>query len=509
MEAFANPVVLSMATAFLSSLWQGIVIAFTVSICLKLVPLASAASRFAAWAAGSVAVASLPILPFLVQVVSRSNLKIAATGLPGSTGSPLIQLDLRWSVVIVGLWGAAAAFRAFDLAMHSLRLRKLWKSATPIEVSKRLATTLTGLGRGHVQICSTNMLERPSVIGFFAPRILIPEWLLEKLTATELEQIVLHEGEHLRRWDDWINLVQRLFMVVFPLNPALWWMERNLCREREMACDEGVVRVTHAPRAYAACLASLAERGFRHRVEALSLGAWQHRSELAHRVHGILLRRSTLHPVASATLLGALGCGLVACSVELARSPQLVAFVPAQKTENTISSASALGDAVFNDKRNLASGIGAVEARAVIPARRPAIMGSQHAQPKGRMSKFSAQPVHKTESGPDSTAIAKVTKLRDPNREDEQPQMILFTSFHQIGTDAGTAARSGQATDDFDSGVSGDSVVSDRTNNDASGSRVRSQITITRLILRILPPASFPVQPDAASFRNGWLVIQL
>ncbi len=53
---------------------------------------------------------------------------------------------------------------------------------------------------------------------------------------------------------------------LFPLNPALAWMERRLCREREMACDEGVVRSTQAPRAYAACLASLAERRLERRT---------------------------------------------------------------------------------------------------------------------------------------------------------------------------------------------------------------------------------------------------
>ena len=112
-----------------------------------------------------------------------------------------------------------------------------------------------------VEICTTTTLQRPSVIGFLKPRILIPDWLFARLTAGELEQIVLHEAEHLRRRDDWTNLLQKLCLVLFPLNPALVWIERRLCREREMACDEGVIKITHAPRAYASCLARLAERG--------------------------------------------------------------------------------------------------------------------------------------------------------------------------------------------------------------------------------------------------------
>jgi hypothetical protein len=163
---------------------------------------------------------------------------------------------------------------------------------------------------------------------------LIPDWLFARLTEGELEQVILHECEHLRRRDDWTNLVQKLCLVLFPLNPALAWMEHRLCREREMACDEGVVRVTHAPRAYAACLARMAERrleqSLAHRAAAaLSLGAFERRSELVGRVHSILRRTHFLGPIAARAVVGVVGCGLVMGAVELARSPQLVGFVSA------------------------------------------------------------------------------------------------------------------------------------------------------------------------------------
>ncbi len=151
-------------------------------------------------------------------------------------------------------------------------LRVLGHLGTSTESATR---NLTGGADAAAQVCTTTELDRPSVIGFFAPRILIPEWLYARLTREELEHVILHESEHLRRYDDWINLAQKLCLVVFPLNPALAWMERRLCREREMACDDGVVRATQAPRAYAACLASLAERGLNgSRRRYLALFHW-------------------------------------------------------------------------------------------------------------------------------------------------------------------------------------------------------------------------------------------
>ena len=276
-------------------------------------------------------------------------------------------------LAIAALWaGSIGDARGRVWLLHSVRLRRLWKAARPVDVSAALVDALKDVRGGRVRICTTETLDRPSVIGFLAPRILIPAWLMARLTPGELEQIVLHEAEHLRRRDDWTNLAQKLALVVFPLNPALVWMEHRLCREREMACDEGVVRITNAPRAYAACLASLAERGLERRAEALSLGAWQRRPELVHRVHGILWRKRRLSRGAAVALLGTVGCALVAGSVEMARCPQLVAFVPEQKSlamtparERAMTAMLARENA--EAKMALPPGFRAVPAKAVMP----------------------------------------------------------------------------------------------------------------------------------------------
>jgi BlaR1 peptidase M56 len=174
-------------------------------------------------------------------------------------------------------------------------------------------------------------VDRPTVIGFFAPKILIPTWLVEKLTAAELDQIVLHESGHLSRADDWMNLLQKVALVMFPLNPALAWVERQLCFERELACDEHVLRTTGAPKAYAECLASLAEHrlGRRQRL-ALALGALGRESELSRRVGRILLRGDGMRPAHARLVLGGAMFALLSAAVGLERCPQLVGFGAAQ-----------------------------------------------------------------------------------------------------------------------------------------------------------------------------------
>jgi hypothetical protein len=301
------------ATSFVSGLWQGIVLAAGVGLCLRLVPRATAAVRFAIW---TVVFAILAVLPL-----------VHAFGLHGGSGmagrGALVQVDVRWSFAIAALWLMVSLVRGVKLAMSALRLRGIWKRAVPVEGCEEI---LSAAGIRGVELCTSKDVDRPSVIGFFSPRILIPEELFARLTTVEFGQIVLHELGHLRRRDDWINLLQKLSLVVVPLNPVLIWIERRLCLERELACDDDVLRLTKAPKAYATCLTNLAEQRLGRRAAALSLGAWERQPELVRRVHSILRGAERMGRTQARVVMSALVLGLLGGSAELARCPQLVSF---------------------------------------------------------------------------------------------------------------------------------------------------------------------------------------
>jgi hypothetical protein len=138
--------------------------------------------------------------------------------------------------------------------------------------------------------------------------------------------------EHLRRGDHWTNLLQQVSLVLLPWNPAVLWLNRRLCFERELACDDGVMRATKARKTYAACLVRLAEDSMlRRRVDlALGLLGRARESELVTRVRRILSAAEPsragkfLRAATAAVVAGALGLSFV-----LARSPRLVDFANA------------------------------------------------------------------------------------------------------------------------------------------------------------------------------------
>lgn len=303
------------ANSFVAGLWQGVVLAAGVGICLHLVPRTTAAVRFAVWTA---VFAVLAVLPLVHAYGQRAGAGVAGHG-------SVLQVDLRWSFAIAAVWLVVSLVRAVKLAMSGARLHRIWKRAVPVAGCDEV---LSAAGIRGVTICTSKDVDRPSVIGFLSPRILIPEDLFARLTTAEFGLIVLHEMGHLRRADDWINLLQKLSLVVIPLNPVLIWIERRLCLERELACDDDVLRQTKAPKAYATCLTNLAEHRLGRRAAALSLGAWEKQSELARRVHSILRGGGGMGRVQARVMLTVMVVALLGGSAELARCPQMISFAP-------------------------------------------------------------------------------------------------------------------------------------------------------------------------------------
>jgi hypothetical protein len=246
----------------------------------------------------------------------------------GSGQDAPVHMSAWWSVGLVGLWAVLSMWRLAELVASAVQLRGIARRSVAVEGGAGVEGLLEG-GRRAV-LCTSDEVERPCVLGFWRPRILIPPALMGELSPVELKLVVEHEMEHLRRGDDWSNLLQKVGLVLFPLNPVLLWVERRLCAERELACDDRVLTAGGgSAKAYAICLTHLAEYSLLYRKLSLVLGAWERRSELVRRVHRIL--RRPLRPMSGRAAAAAMAGVVVAamgCAMVLARSPELVSFAP-------------------------------------------------------------------------------------------------------------------------------------------------------------------------------------
>ena len=499
-------------------LWQGLVVVAGLALCFQLAERVPARDQFRAWAAGFAALLALPLLHYLGAIHGVASSASFASEAPTVTHA-WFDVDPRWALAIAGVWIAASLFRFADLTVHAIRLRAVCKQAEPMERS--FAVT----GRA-ITVCASRQVDRPSVIGFFRPRVLIPAWLLQRLTPVELEQVVLHEAEHLRRRDDWTNLVQKLALVLFPLNPALVWIERELCHQREMACDDAVIHATGKPRAYAACLTSLAERGLERRREALNLGAWSKRHELVGRVHRILRQSQSLNPLAARALLVVIGSGLAVGSVELARAPQMIAFVarPVAIAQSNVP------DRVNIDGRAVA-GYRAINAVAHIPER-AAIANldnrttRKHSLLSTKEATEQTQPVRSSDAS--AFLVDQAVASKTPEATNRNGQWLVLTALEQVVT----VRRQPTTVADYDVNQAAAVESADQAASGAvtaaanAGDAPAQQWTETQVILRAIPADnnsrdsgaqnagdpqsnSQSAQPTVISVPDGWLVLQL
>jgi beta-lactamase regulating signal transducer with metallopeptidase domain len=66
--------------------------------------------------------------------------------------------------------------------------------------------------------------------------------------------VLVHELAHVQRWDNAVNLVQRVVESLLFFHPAVWIVSGWVRRDREDCCDAVVVRHTARPQAYAELL---------------------------------------------------------------------------------------------------------------------------------------------------------------------------------------------------------------------------------------------------------------
>jgi beta-lactamase regulating signal transducer with metallopeptidase domain len=353
------------------SLIIGALVTVFASIFLRVSPRQNSSVRFAIWFSALLATG---VLPWLAGALGLGFGTRGQMGQMAATRSA-ITVPGSWAIYLFIIWAAIAAVALARVWMSLWNLRALRRSLTPVDMSVLDAGTreiLKAEGRrGTVVLCTSDRVNTPTAIGLVKPAVVIPSWLMTELSAAELNQILLHELAHLRRWDDWTNLAQKIVKALFFFHPAVWWIEKKLQLEREMACDDVVLAHRAHPREYAACLVRLAEKSMIRRTIALAQAAVGRISETSLRVAQIL---DVDRPVAARMKQkGTLAVSLVAafavaCVAGIERAPRLIAFdeapAPAMIASSSPSPSSLPRSAA--KPQTLATAIGAASPRRIV-----------------------------------------------------------------------------------------------------------------------------------------------
>jgi bla regulator protein blaR1 len=319
-----NAIAQASTVQIVDCLVAGTLIAMFGGLVLSLLRGHGAVTRFAVWFSALMAIAALPF--FAGSLWSH----VSAVA-PNAGGRSAVTLPGSWALYLFVVWLAVASWHLAGVGRglwHLYTLRKSCVTIAPAALGVQLRETLArNQSPRRIALCTSDVVHVPTAIGLVKPAVVLPVWVMRELSPDELNQILLHELAHLRRWDDWTNLAQKLVKALFFFHPAVWWIEKKVSLEREMACDDAVLAETARPLAYAECLAHLAEKTLIQRSIALAQAALGKIHQTSLRVAQILDSNRpagngrSWKPVASLVAAFAL-----ACFFGISRAPRLIAF---------------------------------------------------------------------------------------------------------------------------------------------------------------------------------------
>jgi len=303
----------------LNSIPAGLMIATLAWIGLRAFEKQDSGIRFAVWFLALVGIAAVPFVP-------------SFGGSGGVSGAlhARVTLPAAWADAIFGLWIAVVALVALRLIVGIWKLWDLQRESAPVAFSDLPFEAQQSIAEFRasrpVEVCTSTRVRVPTAVGFLKPTVLLPEWALSDLSEQDLTAVILHELAHLQRRDDWTNLAEKLLGAIFFFHPAVWWVERKLALEREMACDELVLEKTGNRRAYAECLVALAEKSFAKHGIALAQSLIGHAKSTALRLARILDPSRAATPRAYLPALALTSAALVLCVVVAPGAPRLIGF---------------------------------------------------------------------------------------------------------------------------------------------------------------------------------------
>ena len=150
-------------------------------------------------------------------------------------------------LVLTGVWAAGILIMILLVIRSSLRLRRIKKSALPLQ-NPEVQTIYAGCLRDmnlakSIPVYSTAFLESPVITGYLRPRIYLPIHLISDCKPSEIRYILLHELQHYRHRDNLVNYLMIPAGILYWFNPLVWTAFAAIRGDREIACDASVLRM--------------------------------------------------------------------------------------------------------------------------------------------------------------------------------------------------------------------------------------------------------------------------
>jgi len=268
------PWIAALAWSLLHFFWQGAVVGVVFAMVRKAIPEHQCNVRYLNGLLTLLALGVLPVATFFIQLTGNPgptnplnsiNDQVMAT-VPASGAEAINGVNgvsdsfLPWIVAVWLIGVLLVGLRSWRQWRELIQVARHW--AIPDACLQDMMAALAsrfGFAR-HIRVLVSDRIDTPTLIGWVKPLILLPTAVALGFPRQQIELILAHELGHLRRYDHLVNLAQALLETLLFYHPVVHWVAHDVRNEREICCDELVLRVTCGePRAYAGALAALEE----------------------------------------------------------------------------------------------------------------------------------------------------------------------------------------------------------------------------------------------------------
>lgn len=244
--------------------WQGALIAAVAKLADMALPSQKPKTRYALSLGALIAMAGAAVMTFAYEQIRLSQVTVPVAPLPELPAAPLVQANpltplLPW---LDAVWAGGVLLLSLRMLMGLWTIHRLSSGAVlvPEAVAARFARAVRDAGLRPVRIRMHPRIDGPFVVGLFRSVVYLPVSAVTTLSPDQLDAVLAHEIEHIRRADFAWNLLQTVLETLFFYHPAVWWLGRALREQRELCCDDAAVRSCDDPLTYATALLSLEEQ---------------------------------------------------------------------------------------------------------------------------------------------------------------------------------------------------------------------------------------------------------
>jgi len=209
------------------------------------------------------------------------------------------------------IWIAGALISAcWSMARHLGMRRRLKRlgADVPESLCSQFATVKAELGVRHARLRVSEAVTTPCVTGLWRASVILPVNLEKQLEAGDMRMVFLHELAHVKRGDLWMAWLAWVAGALHWFNPAVRLILAFARKDREMACDEWVLRIIPDAKAYGLALVRFLEFGHGPASPG-TIGIIEGKSALIQRVKRIAAyhRPTVIGSVAGFVLLATIG----------------------------------------------------------------------------------------------------------------------------------------------------------------------------------------------------------